>query len=141
MAEAPQPFQPAIHGAPWRPASVVLHETADGAHFDLLLACRDPAGPDDPACATWRAADDPAQMQVGAVTAAERIGDHRALYLQLAGPAELSGGRGRVHPVAHGAWRACTDGAVEVRWSGGGTARYLLDGQDRPAALLRRIAQ
>ena len=95
MPEAPQPFPPATVDAPWRPAAVIRHETADGAHFDLLLAAA----------------------------------------------AELSGGRGRVHPVARGEWRAGADGAVEVRWEGAGAARYRLDPAGTPAAMLRRIAR
>lgn len=142
MPEAPQPFQPTPAGAPWRRAAVVHHETAGGAHHDLLLARREPEGPDDRACATWRAAHDPAAMAVGAATAIEPVPDHRAHYLCLPGDAELSGGRGRVRPVASGAWRACTDGTVEIRWDAGVTARYRVDAAGAPpAALLRRIAR
>jgi hypothetical protein len=141
VAEAPQPFLPATADAPWRPAAVIRHETAGGAHFDLLLARREPAGPDDRACATWRTAHDPAAMAVDARTPVEPIDDHRAHYLRLAAAAELSGGRGRVHPVAHGDWRPCADGAVEVRWDRSGAARYRLDPADAPAAMLRRIAR
>ena len=141
MAEAPQPFLPATADAPWRPAAVIRHETAGGAHFDLLLARRAPLGPDDRACATWRAAHDPAALAVGAETPMEPIDDHRAHYLHLAAASELSGGRGRVHPVARGEWRAGADGAVEVRWDGAGAARYRLDPAGTPAATLRRIAR
>lgn len=141
MAEAPQPFLPATADAPWRPAAVIRHETAGGAHFDLLLARREPAGPDDRACATWRTAHDPAAMAVDDRTPVEPIDDHRAHYLRLAASAELSGGRGRVHPVAHGDWRPCADGTVEVRWDRSGAVRYRLDPADAPAAMLRRIAR
>jgi hypothetical protein len=147
VPDAPQPFQPETDGttwrpdAPWRPAAVIRHETAGGAHFDLLLARREPEGPDDRACATWRAARDPAALAVGAETPVEPIADHRAHYLGLAGHSELSGGRGRVLPVARGAWRPGMDGAVEVRWDEGTTARYRLDAAGAPAAMLRRIAR
>lgn len=141
MAEAPQPFLPAPPGASWRPAAVIRHETAGGAHFDLLLARREPAGPDDRACATWRTAHDPAAMAVGAETSIEPIDDHRARYLRLADASELSGGRGRVHPVARGDWRPCADGTVEVQWEGDGAARYGLVAPDAPPAVLRRIAR
>lgn len=143
MTDAPQPFLPAAAAAdaPWRPAAVIRHEATGGAHFDLLLARREPEGPDDRACATWRAAHDPAAMAVGAGTPVEPIDDHRARYLRLAAAAELAGGRGRVHPVARGTWRTCADGAVEVRWDRGTTARYRLDAAGTPAAMLRRIAR
>lgn len=147
MPDAPQPFQPETDGAtcrpdaPWRPAAVVRHETAGGAHFDLLLARREPEGPDDRACATWRAAHDPASMPVHSATAIESVADHRAHYLGLAGPSELSGGRGRVRPVACGTWRPGADGTVEVRWDGGTAACYRLDAAGAPAAMLRRIAR
>jgi hypothetical protein len=145
VPDAPQPFQPETDGttwrpdAPWRPAAVIRHETAGGAHFDLLLARRAPEGPDDRACATWRAARDPAALAVGAETPVEPIADHRAHYLRLAAPTELSAGRGRVRPVAQGDWRPCVDGAVEIRWSGGTAARYRVDADGSPPALLRRI--
>ena len=141
VPDGPPPFLPATDGAPWRPAAVIRHEAADGAHFDLLLARRDPEGPDDRACATWRAAADPAAMAVDAATAIEAIADHRAQYLRLEAASELSGGRGRVCPVARGHWRPCADGAVEIRWEGGAAGRYRLDPREAPAATLRRIAR
>lgn len=141
MTDGPQPFLPAPADAPWRPAAVVHHATDAGAHFDLLLARREPSGPDDHACATWRAAHDPSVLPIGGATTLEPIADHRAHYLGLAGHSELSGGRGRVLPVARGAWRPGMDGAVEVRWDEGTTARYRLDAAGAPAAMLRRIAR
>jgi hypothetical protein len=139
VTDGPQPFLPAPADAPWRPAAVVHHATDAGAHFDLLLARREPSGPDDHACATWRAAHDPSALPVGGTTTLEPIADHRAHYLRLAAPTELSSGRGWVRPVAQGDWRPCVDGAVEIRWSGGTAARYRVDAGGSPPALLRRI--
>jgi hypothetical protein len=121
-------------GAGWLPAAVVEHDAPGGRHFDLLLAEREPAGPDDRACATWRCAADPSGFGGGGRCACERIDDHRAAYLALEGPRELSGGRGAVRPVAVGRWRAGPAGAIEVEWAlGSGTApmtlRFAADGR------------
>lgn len=106
------------------PAAVVRHRGAPGGdHFDVLLAVREPAGPDDAACATWRAAVDPAEAAPGSTFAVEPLPAHRALYLSLAGPRELGGGRGTAVPVRAGTWRPARDGHIEFRWSDGSSTR------------------
>lgn len=62
-------------------------------HWDFLIEV-----PGQERLATWRLADNPIG-QAGAVTA-ERIGDHRRVYLTYEG--EISGGRGRVRRIDRG---------------------------------------
>lgn len=66
------------------PRFALLHHDHPAPHFDLLLE----AGP---VAWTWRLGLPPAH---GADQPAERIADHRLLYLDYEG--EVSGGRGRV---------------------------------------------
>ena len=117
----------AAAGAGWLPAAVIEHEAPGGRHFDLLLAVREPAGPDDRACATWRCGGDPSALPTGSGCASERIDAHRAAYLALEGPRTLTGDRGSVRPVAVGRWRPGAAGAIEVEWAlGRGTAAMTL---------------
>ncbi len=82
-------------------------------HWDLLLEAGE-------ACWTWRLLKAP---ETEPPLAAERIADHRRLYLEYAGP--VSGNRGRVVPVDAGelVWlsalpdRVCVQVAGK-RWSG-----------------------
>ncbi len=113
---------PARGDPEWLPAAVIGHDAPDGAHFDLLLATRTPSGPDDRACSTWRCAADPSSLAPADACAAEAIDDHRAAYLSLAAPRDLSGGRGRVRPVAVGRWRAGDAGTFTVEWDRAGSA-------------------
>jgi len=106
-------------GGGWLPAAVIEHDAPGGRHFDLLLAVREPAGPDDRACATWRCGADPSALMAGGSCASEPIDDHRAAYLSLEGPCELSGGRGSVRPAARGRWRAGAAGAGRVPGAAG----------------------
>ena len=102
------------------PAAVLRHTGSEVAdHFDVLLAVRRPAGPDDRACATWRTPQDPGSLAVGEGLAAERIADHRADYLGLRTERELERGRGRVTPVRHGTWSAAAGADIELRWHDG----------------------
>jgi len=103
------------------PAAVLRHAGSDMAdHFDVLLAVRTPAGPDDLACATWRTPRDPGSIAVDEPLAAERIADHRADYLGLRTERDLERGRGRVTPVRHGTWSATAGSAdIELRWHDG----------------------
>lgn len=75
------------------PVAVLLEHTLPGGqrHFDLLI---DPGG--EAALATWRVDVDVAAA-APIVCRAERIGDHRRIYLTYEGP--LSGGRGSVRRV------------------------------------------
>jgi hypothetical protein len=122
------PGHPDAHaGGGWLPAAVIEHEAPGGRHFDLLLAVREPAGPDDRACATWRCRADPSELPAGSRCASERIDAHRAAYLALEGPRTLTGDRGSVRPIAVGRWRPGADGAIEVEWAGArGTERMTL---------------
>ena len=104
---------------PW-PAAVVRHEGAPGGdHFDVLLAERIPAGPDDECCACWRSPADPGSAAAGSLLAVTRIHAHRALYLGLTVPRTLGGGRGTVFPVRTGTWHRVAADRVLCRWSGG----------------------
>ncbi|MFO0962743.1 MAG: hypothetical protein U0625_07520 [Phycisphaerales bacterium] len=109
------------------PAAVLRHTLADGsAHFDLLLARRTADDPDARIAATWRCEADPSTLAPGASCACTAIHDHRALYLTLAQARELDGGRGRVEPVARGAWTPDGAGFV-VRWHAGDATRLRID--------------
>ncbi|MFH1746557.1 MAG: hypothetical protein ABIG44_05865 [Planctomycetota bacterium] len=67
---------------------------ADTVHWDLLIEV-----PDQPRLATWRLADNP--LTADAPIVAERIQDHRHVYLEYEGP--LTRDRGFVHHLDHGA--------------------------------------
>jgi hypothetical protein len=82
-------------------------------HRDLLLEAGE-------VCWTWRLLDPP---ETEGPIAAERIADHRRLYLDYAGP--VSGNRGVVLPVDGGEliWISALPGRVRVQvagklWSG-----------------------
>jgi hypothetical protein len=130
------------------PAALLWHGPGDGpGHFDLLLAVQPPSGDDDPCAATWRvAAGTDAGTGTAAATAsdgtarvppdfrrrearlvAERIHDHRALYLRLDAPRTLDRGRGTVVPVARGTWRPAPEGGAAMAWDDGarGTVRFV----------------
>lgn len=70
----------------------VLHHDHPSIHWDLLLETA--AG-----CWTWRLSESPLTAQV---ISAERIADHRPLYLDYEGP--VSGNRGVVSQVDVGKW-------------------------------------
>lgn len=102
------------------PAAVLRHQGAPGGdHFDLLLATRTPNGEDDRACATWRAAHDPATLDSGAAVTVEPIAAHRARYLALDAPVDLGAGRGMAVPVRRGRWRGTDGRRVELLWEDG----------------------
>ncbi len=82
------------------------------AHWDLLLEV-----PDQERLATWRLAENP--LDAGHPIAAERIQDHRRLYLEFEGA--VSGGRGVVRRVDRG--------DVEVWHISDTDARFTLNGQ------------
>ena len=109
-------------GQPWRvqsemtPRRTVLlrHTLPDGTwHFDWMID-RDGEGP----LVTFRVQDRLEFEEISAF-AAQRIGDHRRVYLDFEG--EVSGGRGRVERVAAGVVDRLSEGAeieVEVRFDG-----------------------
>jgi len=77
------------------------HEEAPGTaaprvHWDLLIEL-----PGQARLATWRLAENP--LATPRPIPAERIADHRRLYLDYEG--EISGGRGRVRRLDRGAAR------------------------------------
>lgn len=76
--------------------TVSLHESADGAHYDLFLESSD-------RLMTWRL-DVPPEQNPGQIM---RIADHRVRYLDYEG--EISEGRGRVTIHSRGRFRL--DGA------------------------------
>ncbi len=81
-----------------RPLVVLRHELPDGTHhFDLLIA-RDPLGRER--LHSFRLGDPPDGLAVGSETRAERLFDHRPLYLTYEGP--IAGNRGEVRRVLSG---------------------------------------
>lgn len=72
--------------------ALLEHATVDGVHWDFLLDLGDER------LAAWRLAQHPGE-QPGTI-AAERIGDHRRVYLEFEG--EISGGRGVVRRIDRG---------------------------------------
>ncbi len=139
MQGAPEHIPAVPADSPPLPAALLWHRPGEGpAHFDLLLAARPPAGDDDPCAATWRVAIDlgtadgttgaPADFRrADARLSAERIHDHRGLYLRLDTPRTLDRGRGDVFPVARGTWRPGPDGGAVIAWDDGarGTVRLV----------------
>ena len=118
----PRQEEPPASGA--LPAAVTWHAGApSGDHFDVLLASRMPIGPEDEACACWRASADPGAALPGTRIAVERIHAHRAVYLWLDGPHPLDAGRGTVTPVRRGSWTADGHGGIEFRWTDGTATR------------------
>lgn len=114
------------------PRAVLLHHLTpgSGSHYDWLLAPDGgPHGPDEPLLLCFRVADRIDRMEAGQGFDAERIADHRWLYLSYEG--ELSDGRGRVERVAEGHWRPESVGSDGIRgvieW--GGQAGLELDGR------------
>jgi hypothetical protein len=76
---------------------VILHHTGySDEHWDLMLESGD-------VLLTWRLDRDPTDPATAYPIAAERIGDHRKLYLDYEG--SLSGNRGQVRRIDGGALR------------------------------------
>lgn len=91
--------------------AVLEHRTAGGVHWDLLVE-----QPGQEGLASWRLLADP--LTAGDAIPAERIADHRPIYLKFEG--ELSGGRGRVRRVDDGraGWLARDAGRVVLLLEG-----------------------
>jgi len=92
---------------------VILHHSApDGEHWDLMIETGEKL-------ATWRLGENPCESDRWRTIDAERIADHRKVYLEYEGP--LTGDRGSVTRVDAGtcqllstdaaAWRFQAEGA------------------------------
>ena len=105
------------------------HAVGESVHWDFLIEMSHSLD-----LATWRLARDPSRVTCDPIDA-ERIADHRRLYLNYEGP--ISGDRGTVRRVDRGEscvvsssperWRfslrgACLSGDFEI--IGGRTARW-----------------
>ena len=100
---------------------VILVHDYPSLHWDFLLETGD-------AAATWRLSDCPAS---GRIIDAERIEDHRLLYLNYEGP--VSGGRGRVSRVFSGRWAGQlgeNQGRIDLAQCDAFTSASLSDGGD-----------
>lgn len=85
---------------------VLRHSVPDGSwHLDWMIETRPSAGPDDRSLLTFRTTSLPTESPT---FEAERIGDHRACYLDFEG--HLGAGRGLVTRVL--AWQA------DAHWEG-----------------------
>lgn len=92
---------------------VLRHDTPDGSfHFDWLFAVDEP-----PAMklVCLRLESTPQGAEVGRRIRADRLADHRTLYLNYEGP--ISGNRGSVTRVATGRYEGDVEvGRVRVTW-------------------------
>ena len=93
-------------------AATGVPEAERGRHWDLLIEAADPER-----LPTWRLAHNP--LEADGDVAAERIKDHRRMYLDFEG--ELSGGRGVV--------RRLDRGPATIAWMAGDEAVVRLDGR------------
>lgn len=91
--------------------ALLEHATDQASHWDLLIE-----QPGEEGLATWRLGDDP--TAAATPIAAERIQNHRRIYLTFEGP--LSGGRGQVRRIAAGdaRWVEFTAERTVVRLDG-----------------------
>lgn len=100
---------------------VLRHDMPDGSyHFDWMLAC----SAAQPAALIAFHLDRPLdQVEEGQTLSAQRIKDHRPMYLDFEGP--LSGDRGFVRRVATGTVLACSPArqpqelCLGIRWCNG----------------------
>ncbi len=99
---------------------LLRHELPGGEwHYDWMIQRSDEAGAPLLTFRVFVRPDDAAVREF----AAERLGDHRAVYLEYEG--EVSGGRGRVDRVTAGAVESLRESAdrVDVRLAGVGEWR------------------
>ncbi|MDZ4829737.1 MAG: hypothetical protein SGJ09_06000 [Phycisphaerae bacterium] len=113
------------------PIAMLFHELADGSsHVDVLIAFKeDPFSDDDHAVASWRSDSRPDRLPPQSMVQLERITDHRAEYLRLAAPRELSDDRGRVTPLAQGVAQLEVVGdewALEIAWDDGARSSWAI---------------
>jgi hypothetical protein len=100
--------------------ALLKHTTPDGAfHYDWLM---EPSGVPEAALITFRVFERPDDAGVDRL-AAQRLADHRRVYLEYEGP--LTGGRGSVERVGEGTCEVIVDGAVfEVEIEGAVRRRW-----------------
>lgn len=99
--------------------AVALHVGArDGDHVDLFVGPVGEADPDARIARCWRLPIEAwrAEGLANGRFAATEIELHRAAYLSIAEPRELSGGRGRVEPLARGVAEVTVGMPFIVRW-------------------------
>jgi len=107
---------------------ILLHETADGSHWDLMLESGD-------VLLTWRLECDPTTHAQWPIPA-RRIADHRRAYLEYEGP--ISGNRGRVRRIAEGVVHFEKTGQTDLVFHLDGkrlSGRFSLPSGDSPGAL------
>jgi hypothetical protein len=109
------------------PTVLLRHELPDGSsHVDWMIA------PDEDAkLITFRLERPVHALAPGEVLRAERIGEHRRLYLEHEGPLPGETDRGSVQRIARGSVRAWTAAhpdswTLTIRWTSGGGAQVLL---------------
>lgn len=100
--------------------AILLHRQGEGDHWDFLLE-------KDEALTAWRLLADPLAASPGAVIPAEKLPDHRKLYLSYEGP--VSGDRGEVRRVAEGTYEllAADEACWRVRLAGRLSGEYRLE--------------
>lgn len=102
-------------------ATVLLgHHTPDGSHHIDWMLARD--SKNQQRLISFRLAERLDLMGAGAAAPAERVEDHRPLYLEYEG--EVAGNRGSVRRLASGRvmrWRDTSPATMElaIHWSGG----------------------
>lgn len=118
-----------------RPVVILRHDLPDGSHhFDLLVA-RDPRG--ELPLHSFRVTVRPDLLGEGESCAAERLFDHRPLYLTYEGP--ISGDRGTVRRLRAGRAELLAEDEQQlelvVRWEDSTqTMRYRIRRDDRESA-------
>lgn len=93
------------------------------AHVDWLIELTPEPNPNNRTVATWRLGGRADYLSGGQNLQAEAIAPHRAFYLDLLAPRQLSGGRGLVYPLARGTVCSCRGQAdgwqLEIAWARG----------------------
>lgn len=100
--------------------AVARHSGArDGDHLDLFVGPVGDAGPDARVARCWRLPLEAwrAEGLAEGRFAATEIALHRAEYLSIAAPRELSDGRGRVEPLARGRATVTMGTPLLVTWN------------------------
>jgi hypothetical protein len=104
---------------PTRPTVLLRHDLPDGSHHIDWLIARDPAA--EQRLHSFRLTCRPDEFGPGAEVRAERIFDHRPVYLTYEGP--ISGGRGTVRRLRAGRVTLLREDEetleMLVEWAGG----------------------